>query len=626
MKRLAGVGAAVVVLASGAGLYAATNADAAQYRTTRVGVGDVEELLSTTGTVDSAKRADVAFQIAGTVASVKVAEGDKVAAGDVLATLDRTELNADLVEAKATLAEARATLADDQQAQSDSVSASVTGTQASGTTEDGTSASASPSSPGSTGSTGSSGSEDGTGSKDGTGTGDGTPSSGSQGAGTGSADAVKLKKLLAQVATEQRAVTSAASAASTALGTARAALTVQESACADDASSGATGAAGASTTDDASGSATADDAGDDASSGSGSGSSAAVSGVCTAALQEVQAAQSAAADAQDALQTAITTLSGTLGTAVGAVTTSAGTGQGTGSNQGTGSSPSNDPSSDTSPVAPSSNASSSNASASPSASTGTASGPGSATVTAAKLAEDQAAIDEARAAVIRAKQELAAAVVRASRSGRIVSLSVGKGADVSAGETAAVIFSGKALAIEVSLTEEQVSQVAVAQVARVRAPGSSTVAEGTVTAVGSVSTSTSGTAAFPATVVLDEAVAGLPSGASARVEIVTGAVSDVVRVPVSALSAASSGGTVQVLVDGTAERRRVSTGSSGDRWVEVTDGLEQGEQLVLADLEAEITGAGTSLQSNTSGGFPGGGFPGGSGGPGGAGGGRPGGR
>lgn len=551
LKRLAVAGSAVLVLGGAAGVYAATSTDAAQYRTARVAVGDVEESLSTTGTVDSAKRTDVVAQIDGAVASLKVAEGDKVAAGDVLAVLDRTTLRAGLVEAKATLAEARAKLVDDQQAQADAVTAK-----------------AQPASTANTPTTSSS-----------------TPEPKEDQAPSTSADDPELKKLLAQLATQQRAVTTAQSVATTALAAARTALDAQSAACADDAVSDPT----SDPTDDSTSDPTSAGAGDPA-------SDAMVTAACTQALQQVQSAQSTAADAQDALQAAITTLSGTVGIAVKSVSSAEAT-------------PAQSPEQ-------SSNQSPAQSPDQSSEQSSDQTAPGGATVSAAQLAQDQAAIDDARAAVLRAEQELAAAVIRAPRAGRIVALHTSKGAEVKAGDTVAVLFAGKAVAVEVSLSEDQVSRVKVGQRATVRAPGSSTATAGKVTSVGSVSTATSGSPTFAATVVLDEVPTGLPSGSSARVQIVTDSVSDVVRVPVSAVRTSTSGGSVQVLVDGAPQRRRVSTGSSGAAWVEITDGLDAGERVVLADLDAEITGAGTSLQSERSGppaGFPSGGMPGGSG-------------
>lgn len=66
-----------------------------------------------TGTIEAEVTADLAFQTLGRVATLNVAAGDRVKAGDVLATLDQVTLNEDLAAAQAALqgAQARAAFA-----------------------------------------------------------------------------------------------------------------------------------------------------------------------------------------------------------------------------------------------------------------------------------------------------------------------------------------------------------------------------------------------------------------------------------------------------------------------------------------------------------------------------------
>lgn len=63
---------------------------------------------SFTGTVEAEVTTDLAFQTLGRIATLNVASGDRVKAGDVLATLDQVTLNEDLAAAQAALQGARA--------------------------------------------------------------------------------------------------------------------------------------------------------------------------------------------------------------------------------------------------------------------------------------------------------------------------------------------------------------------------------------------------------------------------------------------------------------------------------------------------------------------------------------
>ncbi|GAA3572469.1 efflux RND transporter periplasmic adaptor subunit [Microlunatus spumicola] len=89
------------------GLTRGTSTPAATERTVTASRETVKETVGATGTVEPARRADLTFGASGTVTSVEVAVGDSVAKGDVLATLDDDDLQADLDAAQAELESAR---------------------------------------------------------------------------------------------------------------------------------------------------------------------------------------------------------------------------------------------------------------------------------------------------------------------------------------------------------------------------------------------------------------------------------------------------------------------------------------------------------------------------------------
>jgi macrolide-specific efflux system membrane fusion protein len=75
--------------------------------------GPMAETVSAEGTVAAAKTDDLSFSSSGKVTAVEVAAGDKVKAGQVLATIDSAELAAAVTDAEATVADAEASLSDD---------------------------------------------------------------------------------------------------------------------------------------------------------------------------------------------------------------------------------------------------------------------------------------------------------------------------------------------------------------------------------------------------------------------------------------------------------------------------------------------------------------------------------
>jgi multidrug efflux pump subunit AcrA (membrane-fusion protein) len=498
--------AGVLVAGSGTAYAVTSDKSGGSYRTVAATRGDVEEVLQTSGSVDAAHRADLGFATAGTVARVKIALGDTVKAGQVVATLDTASLDAGVTKAKASLARAVAQLAGDEDAQAEAVSDAASGAHQT------------------------------------------KPSGNAPSLATGGE---VTSATLAALKGQQAAVTEAQTSATQAIAAAKDALAAQVAACAD-AYQGA-----APSTDDDTQQPDAID-GEDA---------------CSAALTEVEARQDDVASAQDTLAKALSALAGTLSKALAASSASGA--------RTTGDSPTSSADSPTSDA------------------TGAAGG----TVTAARLASDQASIEQARADLVEARQQRRQAVLRSTRSGRLVALDVARGDEVSAGDVVATVVGGTAVTIETTVPESKIDQVRVGQQVRVTTPGESSGADGTVTAIGLVADSSSGTASYPVTVTVEDPTIALPAGSSALLAIVVATAHDVVTVPTSAITRRGSGTSAFVQTwDGTSlSRDAVTIGTVGARTVEVTKGLSAGDRVVLADVDQAITGA--SDEINDRGGF-----------------------
>jgi len=506
--------ATVAVLVAGSGTaYAVTNdPSTGSYRTVRATKGDVEEVLSTSGSVDAARRADLEFGAAGTVARLAVAVGDTVRAGQVIARLDAHTLQAAVTRARASVARAVAQLEADKDAQAQAVA-------------DAASSKPKANKPKSS-----------------------TPSASPTSSGPDPDTAAQLQALKDQ----QDAVLQAQTAATTAIAAAKDALTAQTAACADAYQ-------------------------EDGKSGDGDATA------CSTALSEVQARQDDVSAAQDALTKALSTLAATLTQALATLSANSAT-------------PSDDP---TTPSGGSTTP------ASDGAVTPTADQPDSSsgTVTAARLAADQAAIEKARADLVDAQQQLRQAVLRSTRSGRVVSLPVAEGDQVSAGDVGAVVVGGKAVTIKGTVPSAKVGQVKVGETVRVTTPGQPDTAEGTVTAVGLVADTSSGTATYPVTVTVEDPTIPLPAGSQAMLAIVVATAKDVVTVPISAVTRRGDAASVRTWDGKELSRTGVTIGTVGAREVEITHGLEPGDEVVVADIDQAITGAADSLDQR--GGFKG---------------------
>ncbi|MBQ1855492.1 MAG: hypothetical protein II137_02715, partial [Anaerovibrio sp.] len=116
------------------------------------------------------------------------------------------------------------------------------------------------------------------------------------------------------------------------------------------------------------------------------------------------------------------------------------------------------------------------------------------------------------------------------------------------------------------------------------------------------STMTATSPGFPESPV--SSVSALLPAMTARVDIVTSEKENALVVPISALKTDTKGSYVQLsLPDGTTEKRYVSTGIYSDEYVEIEDGLSDGDTVAIT-YKAKSSTATTS--KNTRGGGPGG--------------------
>ena len=77
-------------------------------------------------------------------------------------------------------------------------------------------------------------------------------------------------------------------------------------------------------------------------------------------------------------------------------------------------------------------------------------------------------------------------------------------------------------------------------------------------------------------------------GLDAKIELVTASKTDVLRLPVEAVSADKEGEFVYIVSDGVVEKRYVTLGISSDEYVEIVDGLTEEDQVITmisSDIE-----------------------------------------
>jgi RND family efflux transporter MFP subunit len=230
-------------------------------------------------------------------------------------------------------------------------------------------------------------------------------------------------------------------------------------------------------------------------------------------------------------------------------------------------------------------------------------------VTAATLARDQSQIDTARAALVRAQAAVGQARLSAPIAGTVAAVDVARGDTVSTSTVAAVINGDDgSVEVTINVTEDDIRAIKVGQTAQVTVDGAQDGLPGSVTAIGMLAASDSGTATYPVVISLTGASPALASGSDATVSVVTATASNVVTVPSSAVTRAASGptGVVRVLTGEQVAPTPVQIGAVGPVLTQIVSGLKVGQRVVLADMSAALPSSSTGARLG--GGFGGGGF------------------
>jgi HlyD family secretion protein len=573
-------------VAVAAGVWLTTGSSGPAYRLVTVTTGSPIQTLDSVGTLTPVNQSNLNFGTSGAVATVAVAVGQVVTAGQSLAALDTTSLQSAVVSAQATVTAAQAKVDADQSGQSSSVSATasltsyITGTAAVGPSPQ---PSSNP--------------------------GGGTDPGIAQAQSTLVADQklADANQLQATADLQQAIAACGASASTTpaasAVNAAPNPATVGTSSSASDPS--ATPAAGTPPTT------TTPTTMTPASPAPSS------SAACTTALQQVVSDQNAVAQSQATVASDETALASTLANAAsssngpGNPGTSAPTGSGS-SGGGAGG-----------------NGASGSGGASGSSSGGNSAA--SSVATPQQLASDQAALDLATAQLASAQQDLADANLLSPIAGTVASVSIAPGAAVTAGSdvgpstgAAIVILGPGSFVVTTNVAVTNIANVRVGQKATVTPDSTTTTIAGTVTSIGLVASTSSSPTSYPVTLSLGNTSGmQLTSGAAANVSIITKGASGVASVPSSAVQTLGTTHYVTEYQNGTTSRVRVTLGTVGDILTQITAGVKPGAIIVLADLNLPIPASSATTTGRTglggAGGLGGGGggFGGGGGGGGG---------
>lgn len=110
LRRIAWAFAVLVVIVFALSGLHATQEETTTFRTQPAAVGDLQVIVSATGNLEPTNEVDIGIEVSGTVQTVEVDYNDIVTVGQVLARLDTTKLEAEVLRSRALLASAEASV------------------------------------------------------------------------------------------------------------------------------------------------------------------------------------------------------------------------------------------------------------------------------------------------------------------------------------------------------------------------------------------------------------------------------------------------------------------------------------------------------------------------------------
>jgi membrane fusion protein, macrolide-specific efflux system len=272
-----------------------------------------------------------------------------------------------------------------------------------------------------------------------------------------------------------------------------------------------------------------------------------------------------------------------------------------------------------------------------------------------QLAADKAALTAAKNQLTAAKAQLAAATMTSPIDGAVAEVNIATGDSVSGSSSSSsasssgstgsfssptsssssssssssaqiLVISTNSWIVNATVDATSVGLIKTSDQAQLTVSGSDATVYGTISSIGLVSSSSSGTASYPVVIAVTGSPAGLHDGASVTATLIYKQLSNVVVISATALHRDANGEYVEKQVSGRAVRTAVQVGVQSGTEVQITSGLAAGDKIVVPQIQRpSVLSTGRAGTGNGGGGFPGGGnFPGG-GFPGGGNGGFPGG-
>jgi HlyD family secretion protein len=215
------------------------------------------------------------------------------------------------------------------------------------------------------------------------------------------------------------------------------------------------------------------------------------------------------------------------------------------------------------------------------------------------MALQQEAVHQAELAVQQAQIDLDNNTLVAPFGGVVAAISGNPGESAPSGTTGFIsLVDPREVRVDVTIDETDVAKITVGKSARITfdaLPGRNF--NGKVTSIAPSGTVTQGVVSYPMSISIDNRNQILPAGLTASATVVIDEKTDVLVAPVRAVRRQGRDQVVDIPApDGAKPAQRVvKTGVQNDQFVEITDGLQEGEQIVISGTTTRTPNNGRGL-------------------------------
>ena len=218
------------------------------------------------------------------------------------------------------------------------------------------------------------------------------------------------------------------------------------------------------------------------------------------------------------------------------------------------------------------------------------------------IKSSQLNIEKAQNALLNDQQTLSYYTVRAPFAGSIAVLPVSLGQQVSSGTTLVTLIADQQVA-NVSLNETDVAKIKIGQKATLAFDAiDNLIITGEVSSIDLIGTVSQGVVSYNVKIVFDTQDDRIKAGMSVSAAIITNTDVDVLYVPNAAVKTQGTQAYVQVLKNGQPVRTNVVAGLANDTDTEITSGLNEGDEVVTQTIVSSAAKATTASATSVLGG------------------------